>query len=252
MRQFGLSIGLLMACVVFASSALGTAALAWTSPAPDVVVYCTASLEAPLRRVAERFTAAGRSPVHIFVSSPDGIIGLIKHRARADVVVADAATVHALAAAGEVRPNSVTAIGHDPYVLIGQSAIAAPLAADLRPLVTTHDIAIPDSTTAAGFDGQAVLHEAAPGEYPPRITGFADTPDIIEAVRNTTNLVGLVHQTEAIAQTGGLHLVARLDVPPEPIAGGLVTLGQSANAAALLAFMAGPEGQATLHQAGLE
>jgi len=246
MRQFGTYLAIFLACAPI------RAALAWTSPAPDVVLYCTAGLEAPMRRVADRFMATRHVPVHIFVSPPDGIIGLVKHRARADVVVADTPTVHSLATGGQIRPDSVAAIGRDPYVLIGVATIDAPAAGALQPLLAAHVTAIPDATTAAAFDGQAVLHAAAPGLDSSRSAGFADTPDIIDAVRHTENLIGLVHQTEAMAQSPAIHLIARLDVPPEPVAGGLVTLGQSANAAALLAYIAGPEGEATLHQAGLE
>jgi hypothetical protein len=246
MRQFSTYLAILLAC------APARNALAWTSPAPDVVLYCTAGLEAPLRRVADRFMATRNIPVHIFVSPPDGIIGLVKHRARADVVVADTPTVQSLAAGGQIRSESITSIGRDPYVLISAVTMGAPASGALQPFLASHVTAIPDATTASAFDGQAVLHAAVPGLDTSRTAGFADTPDIIDAVRHSQNLIGLVHQTEAVAQNPGTHLIARLDVPPEPVAGGLVTLGQSANAAALLAYIAGPEGEATLHQAGLE
>jgi ABC-type molybdate transport system substrate-binding protein len=205
-----------------------------------------------MRQVAAGFTAARDIEVHIFVSPPDGIVGLVRHRARADVVVADAPTLQVLAAGGQVRSGSVVALGRDPYVLIAHAAIAAPPADAVQPFLAAHATAVSDPTTAAGFDGHAVLHEVAPDLDAARITGLPDTPDIIDAVRADPDLVGLVLQTEAVAQKLGLHQVARLGVPPEPIAGGLVTLGQSANAADLLAYVAGPEGQATLHQAGLE
>jgi ABC-type molybdate transport system substrate-binding protein len=229
-------------------------ARAWTSPAPDVVLYCDAPLLAPMQEVARNFTQARGVPIHIFVSPPDSIIGLIKHRARADVVVADVATLRALAAGGAVKPESLTPLGNNPYLLIGHASIEAAPPGGLPALLAAHKTALPDPTTAASFDGAAILHESAPGIAAPRTAGFADTPDVIDAVRGDAGLIGLVQQTEARdpALKNTLHEVARLNAKPVLIMGGLVTLGQSGNAANLLAFLAGTKGQAILHASGLE
>jgi hypothetical protein len=45
---------------------------------------------------------------------------------------------------------------------------------------------------------------------------------------------------------------ATLQVPPTQMSGALVTLGQSANAARLLAYIAGTSGQTIFRAAGLE
>jgi len=216
-------------------------AMAWDSPAPDVVLYCIPALQAPLAEIARRYTASSHVDVHIFIAPPDGLIALIKHPARADVVVADARTLTTLAAGGLLRPGPVTPLGGDPFVLIagdGQ-APAAPSATVL-----------PDPTTAASFDGRAVLAEATPPLAPARLIGVSDTPEVAAMVRNDAGLVGLVHATEAHA--AGLRVRATLNAPPTPMSGGLVANGQSANSAALLAFITSAEGAAVLHAAGME
>jgi len=232
LRQLGLGFAIVMG--------VSSQAMAWNSPAPDVVLYCTPALEAPLADVARRYTAASGIEVHLFTAPPDGLFGLIKHRARADVVVADTPTLEALAAASLLRAGSSAALGRDPFVLIARAgeAPAAPSATVL-----------PDPTTAASFDGRAVLQTATPPVSPARIIGVSDTPEVAAMVRNG-GFLGLVHATEAHAP--GLRLAEAVGAPPTPMSGALVANGQSANAAALLAFIASDQGAAVLRAAGME
>lgn len=232
MRYQGIGLALLIA---------GTShAMAWNSPAPDVVLYCTPALEAPLRDVARRYTAASGVEVHIFTAPPDGLIGLIKHRARADVVIADTPTLDTLAAGHLLRSGSATALGQDPFVLIARDGPAQP-----APSATV----LPDPTTAASFDGRAVLQAASPPLSPAHVIGVSDTPEVAAMVRAEGNW-GLVHVTEAHAP--GLRVAETVNAPPTPMSGALVSNGQSANSAALLAFIAGAEGSAVLRAAGME
>jgi ABC-type molybdate transport system substrate-binding protein len=221
------------------------AAAPWFSPAPDVVVYCTPALEAPLRAVAARWTALHGVAVHLFAGSPDGLTGLIQHRARADIVVADAPAVQAMAGRKLVRAGTVVALGFDPYVLV-RPADAQPAAM----LVATRPVVLTDATTAASFDGAAVLQAALPGSHPARVIGVADTPSVIATLRGDGDVLGVVQQTEARAP--GIGLVATLAGPPAPMAAALVTQGQSRDAAGLLDFIAGPDGRAMLDAAGME
>jgi ABC-type molybdate transport system substrate-binding protein len=231
-------------------SASGTAALAWTSPAPDVVLYCSPALDAPLHRVAGDFRTLTGIEVHIFVAPPDGVIGLIRHRARDDVVVADAATVARLAAGGAVRPESVVVLGRDPFVLIAKAGASVPHGASVKQLAAAYPTVLPDPTTAASFDGAAVLQQDMQGGSPAHLIGVSDTPDVIARVSEDGGLIGLVHQTEAAGP--GIIQAATLQSEPTRISGGLVTNGQSANAARFLDYIAGPAGEATLRKAGLE
>ncbi len=220
----------------------------WTSPAPDVVLYCPPALADALRQVADRYMAASHVPVHIFVAPPDGLRGLIAHRARADVLVADAATVAALASQHLVRPETVIRLGQDPYVLIGKIGAFPPQPAPN--LVSAHVTVVPDPTTAASFDGAAILRASLPAGASPREIGVSDTPTVIDMVRANGTLLGLVNRTEA--HGSGIAEAASLPAPPTPISAALVTQGQSGNEAALLAFIAGPIGTTILRNAGLE
>ncbi|MGL1553586.1 hypothetical protein ACSTHM_23415, partial [Vibrio parahaemolyticus] len=82
-------------------------------------------------------------------NSPSGVSGLVRHRARADVVLADAATIDGLIASHLVRPETRVAFGADPFILARDAGSSAQL-----PQAT---ILIPDPTDAASFDGADTL-----------------------------------------------------------------------------------------------
>jgi ABC-type molybdate transport system substrate-binding protein len=239
-RPVGLALGLLLASAAPAAS--------WVSPAPDVVLYCTPALDSPLHAIAASFRASTGVEVHIFVSPPDGIIGLIKHRARDDVVAADTATIATLAAAKAVRPETIAALGQNPFVLIRNATAPSPAGASLTQLLATHPTVLPDPTTAASFDGASVLREAQ--AQPASIIGVSDTPTVIAEVRANAALLGLVHQTEASAP--GIAKAAALPAAPTAYSAALVTLGQSGNAQGFLAYLTGPQGRQALRKAGLD
>jgi hypothetical protein len=88
------------------------------------------------------------------------------------------------------------------------------------------------------------------GAPAPHVIGVSDTPSVIARVRGDGAVIGLVHRTEAVAP--GIAEEAVLAAAPTPVSGALVTNGQSANAARLLAYIAGPDGEAVLRKAGLE
>ena len=232
--------------LVFAAGLLLTAA--WTSPAPDVVLYSTPALAAPLRDLADSFTSRGHATVHIFVASPDGLAGLLAHRARADLVVADQATFARLAAAKLIRPETIVALGSDPFVLVASDRAVLPPGADAAQLTATRPTVLPDPTTAASFDGRAVLKTSVPAK--PATIGVADTPAVIAAIRNNPALLGLVNRSEARAP--GIAIAAPLAAPPAAMQAALVAAGQSAQAASLLAFIAAPDGARVLHAGGLQ
>ena len=236
----------LWCCAMLVTCAGG--AWAWTAPVPDVVLYCTPQMTRPMSQVAQLYTAQSRVEVHIFAAPPDGIRGLLKHRARDDVVVADQTTIRALAADQSIGP--VIELGTDRYVLIGRAGAARSIQASAGQLVAARRTVLPDPTTAASFDGAAVLRAAFPAAAASAFVGVADTPTVIDAVRRNADLLGLVTQTEA--SSPGIEQLAILDVPPSTIGAGLVAEGQSANAASFLAFVASRAGHEALRSAGLE
>ena len=237
---------LALACLLSATAR----ADAWESPAPEVVLYCTPALATPLLSIARQFRAETKTEVHIFVGSPDGQVGLIRHRARADVIVADTPTIALLKTEGLVRPETIVALGDNPYVLVSGTYAQIPPGQSAAQLVSGHVVALPDATTASAFDGAMVLHAALQTVVAPHVVGVADTPTVITLVQGDKTLLGLVNKTEVGDQ--GVQEVAQLSVPPVPNSGALVGNGQSRNAAALLAFIDGPEGRAVLKSAGLE
>ena len=237
---------LLAACL----AASGGPAWAWDSPAPDVVLYCTPAMQASLRALATRYTAASGVPVHILVGSPDGQTGLIVHRARADVLVAEAPVIGTLNAQHLIREGSIVTLGTDGFVLIRQAGASVPSGATPAQLVAAHTTVVPDPTSAGSFDGAAVLREAVPADAAPRIMGVADTPTVIARVQADATLLGVVNNTAP--KHARIETAAALPAAAIAIDGALLSNGQSRNAAALLAFIASTQGRATLGAAGLE
>ena len=224
------------------------AGFGWSGRGLDVVLYCPAALEDALGQVAARYTADTHVPVHIFTGPPYRVRGLLVHRARADVVVADARAVQDWAAGRLVRAETVTQVGRNPYVLVARSDAAWPRT-DAATLLTGHETVLTDPTTAAEFDGAAIVHASVP-QGVTRSIGVADTTTVLARVRQDGALLGVVQQTQAAAPL--IHKVSDLSAPAEVLAGAIVTQGQSGNGAALLQFIAGQDGQAILRQAGLE
>jgi ABC-type molybdate transport system substrate-binding protein len=224
-------------------------ARAWDSPAPDVVLYCTPALRAPLRIAAAQYRRATHVEVHILVGSPDGQTGLIRHRARADVIVAEAAVIETLRAEHLVRAESIVALGDDAFVLIASKNATLPPGTTAAQLLATHVTILPDATPAASFDGAAVLRAAFPAASF-KAMGVADTPTVIALTGGDQSTLGLVNRTEADGP--GIGQAAPIPAAPVALAGALVSNGQSRNAAALLAFIAGPQGRAILQSAGVE
>ena len=224
-------------------------AFGWTSPAPDVVLYATPSMQKPLLIVAAQYTRSSGVKVHLLLAPPDGLYGLLKHRARDDVVVADEDTMRRLAQDGSIVKSSVIVLGQDAFVLAGGFSVKS-AGKEAAALLPAFDTVVPDATTAASFDGASVLHTALPDVAPRHVIGVADVGEVLQKVEDNPGLLGLVHNTD-LAGTG-LIAVASVPGPATTMSAALVTQGQSGNAAALLAFMTGPVGQAAMRTSGLE
>jgi ABC-type molybdate transport system substrate-binding protein len=224
-------------------------ARAWDSPAPDVVLYCTPALRAPLRIAAAQYRRATHVEVHILVGSPDGQAGLIRHRARADVIVAEAAVIETLRAEHLIRAESIVALGDDAFVLIASKHAALPTGATAAQLLATHVTILPAATPAASFDGAAILLTVFPAASF-KIMSVADTQTVVVLTGSDPSTLGLVNRTES--DSYGVKQAAPIPAAPVALAGALVSNGQSRNAAALLAFIAGPQGRAILQSAGVE
>jgi ABC-type molybdate transport system substrate-binding protein len=218
---------------------------AWTSPAPDLVVYCTPTLTHALTQTAALYRASRHIPVRIFAGPPAAIEGLIGHMARADIAVADAPTLDALAAAHLIATARLD-LGADPYVL----AAAAPTqTGTLAHLLASNTIVVSDPTSAASFDGRALL--ASLDASPAHTIGAADTPQITYAVEHAPGRLGLLPLT-SVRASPSLAVASALKLPPARIAAAATIHGQSPSTADFLAFLQTPSARAALTAAGLE
>jgi ABC-type molybdate transport system substrate-binding protein len=222
-------------------------AWAWTSPAPDVVVYCLPSLAPVIVRLGRQFRHEGGAEVHVFVG-PDGrLFGLIAHRARADVVVGGDALMQRLQARKLLKPAAPVMLGLDPFVVVANPGLASGSA---QALVSAHRVVVTDPTTAAGFDGVALLRRIDQGAAAASPIGVENAQRVVSTVAQGADLVGIARASDAAATNGLVHVAAMVDAPPLRVEAALTANGQSANSAPFLAFIAAA--RPAWHAAGLE
>jgi ABC-type molybdate transport system substrate-binding protein len=211
-------------------------AWAWTSPAPDVVVYCLPSLAPVITRLGAQFRHEGGAEVHVFVG-PDGrLFGLIAHRARADVVVGGDALMQTLRTHKLLKPPAPVMLGLDPYVVVAKPGLAAGSA---QALVAAHRTVVTDPTAAAGFDGVALLRRIDQGAAAQaRPIGVENAQRVVATVAQGADLVGIARASDAAASAGLVRVAAVVDAPPLRVEAALTENGQSGNSAAFLAFIA--------------
>ena len=222
----------------------------WVSPAPDVVLYTLPELRAVGAALGRRFAARRGIAVHGFAAPPLGLMGLIRHRARDDVVMADEATLQALVTSELVLADSVTTLGRDPYVLIGPTGMASLTVAEA---LAKYQVVVTDPTSAASFDGRGLLAVVAGRAPVAAPVGVATLPELRAAVAKGGERVGLTRASAAFGARG-VRVVAEIPadlVPPVAISGGLTRNGQSDEAKAFLRF-AGGEARGVWRAAGME
>jgi molybdate transport system substrate-binding protein len=111
---------------------------------------------------------------------------------------------------------------------------------------------VTDPTPASGIDGHAILQRL--GAMPQTVLGVINTGAVAWLLTNGHAQQGLLHQTEVVddSRLKPLSPVPDDAWPPILYAATVTKLARRGDPAAFVAFLGSPDGQAVLHQAGLE
>jgi molybdate transport system substrate-binding protein len=222
-----------------------------------LTVFAAASLREALEGIGEAFEAqTGTAPVFSFAGTGT-LARQVEAGAPADVFVsADAAWMDYVREAGAVRPETTLEFASNALVLVGPAG-SPPLDPDADALeagLAGHRLAIADpDTVPAGRYGRAALQntglwQAVSGALAP----MENVRVALGAVARGDTPLGLVYRTDALVEPGVAVLYT---FPPDshPRIRYLAALTGSAShpeAAAFLAFLAGPEAREILRSFG--
>jgi molybdate transport system substrate-binding protein len=225
--------------------------------AQTLTVFAAASLREALEGIGETFEAqTGTSPVFSFAGTGT-LARQVEAGAPADVFVsADAAWMDYVRDAGAVRTETILEFASNALVLVGPagSAPLEPEAAAFEARLAGHRLAMADpDTVPAGRYGKATLESA--GLWTAASGALAPMENVrvaLGAVARGDTPLGLVYRTDALVEPGVAVLYT---FPPDshPRIRYLAALTGSAShpeAAAFLAFLAGPEAREILRSFG--
>ena len=235
-----------------ASTLAAPSARAEFTYAPDIVLFCSPTLAAPLRAAGDTFQSQSGVPVHI-LAPPDRISAAQLERGeRNDICILLAPVAAHLAQAGLVDLQPAIGTWRNRLVIARLGAGPAPIdAVGLLASDSTARLGVVDPSDNAVTDTAALL--ARLGVATSRLEGAVDTPDVAFQLAHRAVDLGLVFATDATA--GPFTIAATIPdeaYPPVRYAAVLNRHVLSRNAAAFLAFLATPPARAPLTRSGLE
>jgi molybdate transport system substrate-binding protein len=224
-----------------AISGLSGAAHATTT---DLAISCDTTLAPALKAVGAAYRARTGVRVNVFATGPGLVLPQLQREVQNDVVVTQDATLTQATRAGVIAQAAQAGPWRDRLVIAARHG-GSPLAADMP-------IAASDVSPASDVDGAAVL--AAMGLRYSAMLGAIDCNGVAFLVTSGAAQAGLLHMTDVRADD---RLVVLREVPDEvhpPIVyrAAVTTLSWRPNPAALIAFLASPDGGAVLMRNGLE
>lgn len=186
----------------------------------QVVVYADHALRPVLTRFGGDIAREHGVKLRLFTASPGQSIGLLAHNTQGDLLLTLTGFMDRAAEAGVIGAgrkklwrNSLV------FAARGQGGAAAPAdPASLEAALAGGRLAVTDPTTAATFDGFAVLDKlGVRDKLGARVQGAANTPDALGMLRDGAVALALVHASEAM---GSPEFRVALTVPAtahEPI-----------------------------------
>jgi molybdate transport system substrate-binding protein len=230
----------------------GAQARAYTSPAPDVVVFAEPTLRSAIEAVGALFEAQTGAPVVLLTAPSVMLLGQIPHT-RDDVMILQGDATIATAVAQKIAaPAPLVAFGRNHLVVAKKGAgTAQPLSA----LAVSGTVAIVDEPVpdALGALSHGVL---GPLAWPPagtKVSGVARDADATFLLQRGEAALAVVYTTD-VAANPALSVAATLPDPATPITytAALSADNNSANAGKFLDFLRSPAAVAKLRAAGLE
>ncbi|WP_428534919.1 substrate-binding domain-containing protein [Rhodopila sp.] len=231
--------------------AVSTTALAATitSPAPviaagttDLAVSCDAAVAPAVRAAGAAFRRRSGVRIRVFPTPPGLLLPQIERQIQNDIIVTQTRTIDQANRQSLIQLGSQTEPWRNRLVIAAAKPSAGP----------DGSFVVPDPSFGSDLDGTAILRHLGPS--PATLIGVIDTGAVAWTLANGAARQGLLHNTEVVADP---RLQTILPVPDDawpPIlyAASITTLARRGNPGAFIAFLASPDGQTVLQQAGLE
>ena len=216
--------------------------------APDVAVFCDATLAPCLRALGVAFPA----PVHVFSAPPPLMLAQIARETQTDLLVTLASAMDEAARLRLVRPETRYGGWQTQLVLAAAAGDGPAGFSELPHFLASGNLAVTDPTDAATFDGYAVIARLnLPASVTSQITGAANTDDVAYLVETGAARLGLVHLTDVKARPS-LRVFAELDLEPIRYAAAVAKNAKSQNTRNFLAYLQAKAVQGRLPSFGLE
>lgn len=228
-----------------------------TETAPDVVVLCDPSLRRALAEAGRAWRARSQVPVRVFVAPLVQDAELVRHGARADILVGIGADqMDTAQQLGAIDPATRRIVGRDPLVLAVRGPKRQPMAlacgSNIEPLLGDGRFGLVDlAISGPGSDARAAL--AAVGLWPalePRSSGAENTDALTARLSDGDVRVAALYRSD-VAGHPGLSIAATFPAAAPLVVAAVTTNARSPYAPEFLTFLLG-DGLATLKHAGLE
>jgi ABC-type molybdate transport system substrate-binding protein len=251
-RREALRLAGLLGAGGLASTLAAPPARAEFTYAPDIVLFCSPTLAAPLRHAGDLFQSQTGVPVHI-LAPPDRISAAQLERGeRNDICILLAPVAAHLQQAGLADAQPSVGTWRNRLVIARLGAGPAPIdAARLLASDNAARLGIVDLSDDAVIDTAALL--ARLGVANARLEGSVDTRDVAFQLVHRAVDLGLIFATDANA--GPFTIAATIPdtaYPPVRYAALLNRHVLSRNAAGFLTFLATPATRVPLTRSGLE
>jgi molybdate transport system substrate-binding protein len=227
---------------VFATTALNPDAGLADDTTTDLAVTCEAAVAPAVIAAGTAYRARSGVRIRVFPTAPGLLLPQLEREIQNDIIFTRLVTIDQAEQEGLVAPGGRVGPWRNRLVT----------AAARQPAGPEGSFAVPDPSPASDIDGIAILQRL--GAPPAKIIGVIDTGAVAWTLATGGARQGLLHQTEVVADKR-LHAVSTVPDeawPPILYAATVTKLARRGNPAAFIAFLGSPEGQALLHEAGLE
>lgn len=234
-RLFAVTPAALIATVMISDTALA-------ATTTDLAVTCDAAAAPAVIAAGTAYRAKTGVRVRVFPTAPGLVLPQLEPEIQNDIIVTQIAVIEHAEKEGLVTPGG--RIGPWRNRLVTATA--------RMPGGPEGSFAVPDVSPASDIDGAAILERI--GTKPTTVLGVINTDTVAWTLANGGARLGLLHQTEVVADERLQAVSAVPDDawPPILYAATVTKLARRGDPVTFLAFLSSPDGQAVLHTTGLE
>jgi molybdate transport system substrate-binding protein len=208
----------------------------------DLAVTCDTAAAPAVKAAGTAYRLKTGVRIRVFPTSPGLVLPQLERQIQNDVIVTRIAVIDQAEKAGLVAPGGRVGPWRNRLVT----------AAAKQPQGPENSFVVPDPSPASDIDGEAILQRL--GVTRVKVFGVIDTGAVAWTLANGGARLGLLHQTEVVANNRlqAVSPVPDAAWPPILYAATVTKLAYRGDPAAFVAFLGSPEGQTVMQAAGLE